>query len=471
MELPLPRVLFSVILFFGVVFTFLIPPMQTPDEDAHFLRAYSVSQGHILPRKNGDDCGDVSKALASDLNNYSDMKGQVGQKYTYLRWRADAYAIEDLRPQTRYCYSAQTASPLLYVPPVIGIIIGRLIYWASPLQHQTFNWMAANHFAHLGNVLAWALVASLACAWAARFGAVIFGLATLPMVIQASASSSYDVTTLSAGLLFLALVVKIATRQDRPTRWETVGLIGLGFLVAHAKLVYAPEVAVVWALKRWMPRRAFLYLCGCLVLAVLVGIITGAGQQTATAHETQLQHEQLGQILLHPGRLLMRFLYTLGQERDYYTVSFLGDFGWLDTMAPLPLLMLVWATLICAVVGDALRGPSPLGWTGSGLLVAAALASFLGVHVALYVIWTAKVEGVGNTLMTGVQGRYLLPIALPLMVAIAAGPATLARKAGAARINLLNTQVVVTLATLTICALVLLARFWLPDPAAISPGP
>src|SRR3569833_1210593 len=219
--------------------------------------------------------------------------------------------------QTRYCYSAQTASPLLYIPPVVGILTGRLIYWASPLKHQTYNFMGAEYFARLGNLLAWAIVASVACAWAARFGAAIFGLSTLPMVMQATASSSYDVTTLSAGLLFFALVVKIAVRQDRPTRWETAGLIGLGFLVAHAKLIYAPEVAVVWALKRWMPRRTFVYLCGGLLLAVLAGSITGAGQQTATAHEAQLQHQQLSQILIHPGRLLMRFLYTLGEERDY----------------------------------------------------------------------------------------------------------------------------------------------------------
>lgn len=464
----LPRVLFSVVLFFGLMFAFLIPPMQTPDEDAHFLRASAVSRGEIMPRKNGDDCGDVPTAYVGYSGKYHAMKGHVNQKYAFTSWRSDAYSADDLKPQTRYCSSAQTASALLYIPPVAGILAGKLIYWASPLKQQTYNWMAATYFARFGNLLAMAIAAAVACAWAPRFGAVIFGVTTLPMVIQAAASPSYDVTALSVGMLFFALVVKVATRQTSPTRGEIAGLIVLAFLVAQAKLVYVPAVAAAWALKRWMPRRNFVYLCVGLGLAVIVGVVTGASGTTATVHEIELQRQQLREILPHPGRLLMRMLWTIGQERDYYTVSFLGDFGWLDTLAPLPLLMLVWAMLFCAVVTDALQGPSPLGWGASGLLLIGAAASFVGVMLILYVIWTSKTEGVGNILITGVQGRYLLPLALPVMAAIAASPTALAQRYGAARLNLLQAQVTIAVATLCVCGLVLLARYWLPDAGALT---
>jgi uncharacterized membrane protein len=463
MELPLPRVLFSVILFFGLVFAFLIPPMQTPDEDAHFLRAYAVSRGEIMPRRNGDDCGKVPDAFLAYTNKYNAMKRRLDQKYAYSRWRSDAYAVDNLKPETPYCSSAQTASPLLYIPPTVGILAGKLIYWASPLKQQTYNWMAASYFARLGNLLALAIAAAVACAWAPRFGAVIFALSTLPMVLQAAASPSYDITTLSACLLFFALVVKIASRQTSPARWEMAGLIILAFFVAQAKIVYAPGVAAAWALKRWMSPRAFVQLCIGLGLAVVAGAVTGSNGANATVHEIELQHQQLSQILAHPGRDLMRILHTLDHERDYYTVGFLGDFSWLETLVPLPLLMMIWAMLFSAVLGDALRGPSPLGWATSGLLLIGAAASFVGVMMVLYVISTSKMEGVGAPLITGVQGRYFVPLAIPVMAAIAASPRAVAQKAGALRLNLLQVQVTLATATLSVCGLVLLARFWLPD--------
>ena len=41
-------------LVFGLLFVFIVPPFQSPDEDSHFKKAYQVSKGHLYPsiRKN-----------------------------------------------------------------------------------------------------------------------------------------------------------------------------------------------------------------------------------------------------------------------------------------------------------------------------------------------------------------------------------------------------------------------------------
>jgi uncharacterized membrane protein len=465
-ELPLPRVLFSVVLFFGLVFAVLYPPMQTPDETSHLWRAVRVSEGDLWPRANGDDCTAIPDSLMDLTTRYERLKGQLANKQSYKPWQQDTYRNDASDPQTPRCFSAQTVSPLLYIPPSLGILTGRLLFRASTLKEQKFNWTDADYFARFGNLMAMALAAATACAWARRFGAVIFAVCTLPMVMQSAASPSYDVTTFCSCLLFFALVVKVASRETPPMRWETVVLVVLAFFVAHAKIVYVPVIAVAWALKRWMSPRSFLYLCLGLGVAVVCGVLLGLNSETATAGERALQHQQLAEIVSHPGRILMRLNYTFDKERDFWLISFLGDLGWLDTLAPLPMLMTVWGLLFCAVVGDALRGPSPLGWVASGLLLIGAAASFLGVILVLYVIWTSKVEGVGSVLMTGVQGRYFLPLAISVMAAVAAGPRALAARAQAARINLLQFQIVCGVGLLAGLALVLLARYWIPDFAA-----
>jgi hypothetical protein len=40
---------------FGLVMTFLTPPFQSPDEPAHFFRAYQVSDFKILPLNSRSD--------------------------------------------------------------------------------------------------------------------------------------------------------------------------------------------------------------------------------------------------------------------------------------------------------------------------------------------------------------------------------------------------------------------------------
>lgn len=38
----------------GVVFIFVTPPFEVPDEGAHFYRSYQVSVGRLLPQENGE---------------------------------------------------------------------------------------------------------------------------------------------------------------------------------------------------------------------------------------------------------------------------------------------------------------------------------------------------------------------------------------------------------------------------------
>ena len=36
-------------LIFGILFVFIVPPFQSPDEDSHFKKAYQVSKGKLYP--------------------------------------------------------------------------------------------------------------------------------------------------------------------------------------------------------------------------------------------------------------------------------------------------------------------------------------------------------------------------------------------------------------------------------------
>jgi hypothetical protein len=43
--------------FFGLLFLFLTPPMQVPDEPAHFLRAWQISEGNLFADREDNRVG------------------------------------------------------------------------------------------------------------------------------------------------------------------------------------------------------------------------------------------------------------------------------------------------------------------------------------------------------------------------------------------------------------------------------
>jgi len=55
---PFETFLFTLILLFGLIWTFLVPPFQKADESAHYFRAASVSRGELTC-----SMGDVEEAL------------------------------------------------------------------------------------------------------------------------------------------------------------------------------------------------------------------------------------------------------------------------------------------------------------------------------------------------------------------------------------------------------------------------
>jgi uncharacterized membrane protein len=460
--LTLPRLLFSVVLFFGVCLAFIMPPIQAPDENSHFTRAVLVSFGRFTGDAQG--CQKAPESLVQYVGKHQYMMGRADQKYGYSQWYPDSQAPLNMKPTVVDCYSAQSASPLMYLPPAAGILAARGLYAISPLRTLGFNWPAALYFARLGNLLAFAIAAAVACAWASRFSSIIFAVSTLPMTLQAAASSSYDATTIMVCLLFFALVVRIATAARAPQRRETIGLVVLAFFVAHSKIVYAPMILMIVALKRWMDWPSFLRLALYLALGGLAGVaLTMVIGISGDAKSAALQHQQVQYLLSHP-RLFWRLAPdTLHVYRDFYTISLLGNFGWLDSTMAMPALMLLWATLLCAVAIDALRGPSPLGWLASGATLFAATVSVVGLVYVVYIIWTSLTLGVGTATAGGIQGRYFIPLAPFVMAAVAASPRRLADRAAGLRLNLMQAQVTTVLALLALTLFTLMLRYWIPE--------
>lgn len=121
--------------FFGLLFILLAPPLTGADEEAHFTRAYAISNGDFI--LNDTNKVEVPKSYRKTIGCYQSDSAVPGKTYSY---RFDEYG--NTKKESLKCAlstplndnerelvrtSAGPYSPTTYIPQVAAIAIGRAI--------------------------------------------------------------------------------------------------------------------------------------------------------------------------------------------------------------------------------------------------------------------------------------------------------------------------------------------------------
>jgi uncharacterized membrane protein len=134
----------------------------------------------------------------------------------------------------------------------------------------------------------------------------------------------------------------------------------------------------------------------------------------------------------------------------HWTRAFIGVLGWLDTFLPGVLYGSYVAVLLAGALLDD-SGTARLGLADRGVMVGLFLVSVLALMTSLYVVWNA----LGYPVVQGVQGRYFIPFAPLLLLALHGG------RLGGSSAPFLGAGVAVYLiGVLSVTAVVLVNRYY-----------
>jgi uncharacterized membrane protein len=460
------RSLLTLILIFGGLLVFLTPPIQSADEDSHLKRSVMVADFRLATRMEGDSYGqDVPKSLIDYVDSHRSMIFKADQRYSYQRWVADTHAPSPPKETVFHSYTGQSLSPLYYAPQATGIWVGKILYAIAPVE---FNWSAAQYFARLGNLVAYALVFAWAIGAAPRFAGILSFIAMTPMALSLGASASYDVTVILAAVGFFAAAIRAADRKEGPNRKDLVLLLLLAFMLGQSKAVYSPVMTTVFLLIGRMDLRRFLVFaaaCGAAAIAgmALSSVIFGLPQQPALQAAVDGQMAYVASNLAKMPGLVLASIYHF---RDFHFVSSFGNLGWLDTNFAIPVLVAWLGVGLWAIYSDSrgIQGPGRLA--SAGYVLAGVAVSLFALFLAMYVTWTSITTGVGGPLIDSVQGRYLLPLA-PFVMAAAAILVSfvVAKPDDMGRWRRLRLQHTLSWVMGGVTVFVILARYWIPAPA------
>lgn len=406
-----------------VLMAVLTPPFQVPDEPQHFYRSYQLSRLELRPDIQEGKAGAL---LPSSLSNFVQTQLGTSAHHTNQRRQLPQRLLSEtlqslsmpLAPQAQefveFSGSALYA-PLAYAPQAIAIAVGRSLEW-SPLA---LLWAARI----VNSLAAFALIA-----WSIRrLGAACatgLVLALLPMTLFMLASASPDALTIAGGFVISAMVARFVV-DGSWNRWDLALWVLGGMLLCAVKIVYLPLMFAGLAgllikgdpgvQRRWQGfgSQAVGALLVCVAIAFWLwwrpaGIIGTGGPPGADVAE------QLALLRESPLLLLKIVPRTLYVEATFLAESFIGRLGWLNVPLPWWLHASAFAALACGLLLQTERSAVSPRLLGSLWVLTLAYVVIKLIVLAHYVAWTP----VGNYAANGVQGRYLLPMAPLVAVAL-----------------------------------------------------
>lgn len=400
---------------FGILFLLIMPPFQIPDEQAHFCRAYEVSDGHMVSLTNGTALGDylpmsIINTFGNFANKYNatDIKS-FSQNINYINKNLK---MSLNRKDTKIYNFTNTAlySPIPYIPQSLGMLTGKA-FNTSPLLMM--------YLGRLVNLLTWIILMFFTLK-ILPFGKKLFFLLMLtPMSMHQAASLSADALTNGLSFLFIALCLNLSKNVDIKIRKkDIILLIGLSVLIALCKISYLPLILLYFIIpnKKFKNKKVY-YILFCIICFVCVSSNILWTKNITSDLKVILnpiasQKEQIHFVITHPFKYAIILLKTISTNGKLYITCCIGaSLGWLNINIPDSIIFSYCFILLFIILIDNDDLEQCINYKVKAIFSATILGTFVMIASSLYATWTAYMAPI----VEGVQGRYFIPIT-PLVV-------------------------------------------------------
>ncbi len=374
------------------------PPWQNPDEPLHMARIVQIAHGGLLgSRAWGTAGGDSDAAIYAAYRPVQHAAMHPEQRLT----RQDLQASNAVRWSARTAYTSfpNTAQypPVFYLP-------GALAYWAGRAGALSIDRTLL--LVRILNATLFAAAAAASLAIARRTRPFLAAILLLPTSLSLACAAGQDSLLFVSTALAVALLDRIITQERAATHAESRAIAALLVCVAAARPPYAGFLLALLLLTP-KPGRATLALIAasaalvvtwCLLTVWLVSVKLGGADM----------HAQLASLSADPRQIPAIVAHTIRRSTLEYWRQFIGVLGWTDT--PLPTAYLIAQTVVLALAAASAAGSTRLRRAPlAGTLFAAA-----AIFVLQYLTWSWP----GQDEITGVLGRYFIPLGIILALAL-----------------------------------------------------
>jgi hypothetical protein len=410
-------------LIFGSLILLATPPLRGPDETAHFLRAYGVAQGDLVPSMiDGEKRKGVHipPYLFEGFDYFEGVRvreKEAGFNYrgVFEAWFSRPPLNSDPAAGDRFVPygGSEGYSPVTYLPQAVAALLARA------LDLGFLPTLYAMRFAGL-----LVLTAVIACAVAIvpNLAWTFLAIAMLPAALYGRSVISADGSALAVAMLVVALWLRgVVTPQLVTPALQSV-LMVINALAKPPNLAFVLlESGRLWGSERRVGLFALVVL-PAMACAVLWTLVSGA--DTAAWRMVEITGQELEGFdpLVKLGHLFsdpLRFpTAVLNAWREYGVGELwrqlIGVLGLFDTVL-LPWVYPAISVLLAGTFFTWLPIPAVDRYRVRALSAITALAYVFAVYLISWLVFTPP----GANAVWGVQGRYFVPILSLIAIVVA----------------------------------------------------
>ena len=418
------------ILGLGFLYMCVLPPLSAPDEVGHYITAYKLSN-QMMGKPAVEEHGLVyirrEDAFIEDLYNAVEggeddpgkrvVLGQTVTEDTYRQFHnRSLIGLDAEGTEVSNIWTVRT-TPLAYVPQAVGFTIARLL---------SLSGIGLLFMGRFMNLLFYVGVTYLAMRKLPFGREVLFGVSLLPMTLHLVSSLSYDVMILALSGYFTAYTLHLAYEKEKVGVRDVAVLAVTAMVLVPCKMVYGTLLGLCFLIpvKKFGGWKQYLLSAFAVAAATVAAIYLVNSQVIATyTAESSAYVDWAGeqgytfsQVLTNQ-KLVLNMLYnTIVWQSEHYFLTMLGgSLGNLDQILDVPFVVLI--TLCFCLLGLSFRKP------GENLVIRRGqklwigfliLASVAAVLLSMMVTYTP----VTSRIISGVQGRYFLPVLPVFLIAL-----------------------------------------------------
>lgn len=398
----LKRLLLLLVFLLGLVFVFLVPPFQKPDENRHYYQAVALAHGQFSCQQSKED--GVYLTLREDAYNFpAALKtDEIAHTPTYkffsaqLQWFKTTRQVRLIK-ETSWC----SWSFVGYLPAAVGIFLGQF----------SQSLLIEFYLARLMSFLCFFLAVVYALKRTPQpYQKWLWFFTLIPMTLHQASAISYDATQLTMIPLMYMYVTHFLEESTRIPRKRTIILFLLTLLVfVLAKPTSLSFFLLIFLIPK--QKKIFQMMLFCLAIGLTLPFLRplhypdlGSGVNPTL---------QLAVVLHEPVYALRVFLHTIGIDTGDIITGLIGNFGWLDYQLQVGIYYL-YLIAFGYLLARREKAVKPVPRSTLLLLISCVALTYILTYLALYLSWS----NVGANIITGVQGRYFL-ILIPWVGCIA----------------------------------------------------
>lgn len=411
------RVCLALMFLCGIIMSVMVPPWQSPDENAHLAM---IGESFCN--------GNMAEQLMQDMPlDNGRIRFQYDEKISINDWKAavtktPGYSRAECLPK------GLTLSVLKHLPAGLGVTLGILL-------HLPTFWVL--ELGELFSLIFYVAVCGLAVKLMPVKKEVLLLVMAFPMTLQQAASLNYDGVLLPLCFLYVAYIFYMRYEKESLGWKDVFCTILLLLFISYIKLPYIFLGLLVFILPKekihlWIGRAEingeFIQKWRILLGIVLVLLVIAGGYVVRENFWVQL----VVGMALEWKRTLYLFAATAYTWGKYLIISSVGQFGWLESSLPFGFAIFSYLLMLgVAVWGEGEEKPFQLNrrtkvyvWIVFIILSVLTVMSMVNhtIKVMHYGSEGASVEYDIREMLYeipyigGLQGRYFLPfLALPFL--------------------------------------------------------